>query len=112
MVTYDVTTRFTDIRLLTSVLVYCLLTHPAYMQTTMQTLINQELGEAQTVLSAFMADAPNVVAIEKNARLMADVLKKAKKLSHAETEVPTAMPCTLPKSSPVATGKTAQLWRA
>ena len=45
----------------------------------MQSLTNQirrELTEAQTVLSAFMADAANLAAIERAARLMADALRR------------------------------------
>ncbi|CCH03617.1 phosphoheptose isomerase (plasmid) [Fibrella aestuarina BUZ 2] len=38
--------------------------------------IHQELAEAQTVLSTFMADAENIAAIERAARLMADALKQ------------------------------------
>ncbi|GAB2562281.1 D-sedoheptulose 7-phosphate isomerase [Spirosoma aerophilum] len=46
----------------------------------MQTLIHQELTEAQTVLSVFMADTDNIVAIEKAARLMAEALRMGKKI--------------------------------
>ncbi|XAZ82148.1 D-sedoheptulose 7-phosphate isomerase (plasmid) [Fibrella sp. ES10-3-2-2] len=38
--------------------------------------IRQELTEAQMVLTAFMADADNLAAIERAARLMADALKR------------------------------------
>ncbi|MEZ0542737.1 D-sedoheptulose 7-phosphate isomerase [Fibrella arboris] len=41
---------------------------------TIQHLIQQELSEAQAVLSAFMANEDNLTAIEKAARLMADAL--------------------------------------
>nr|WP_293834297.1 D-sedoheptulose 7-phosphate isomerase [uncultured Arsenicibacter sp.] len=43
---------------------------------SLQTLIHQELNEAQTVLSTFMADGENIAAIERAARLMADALKR------------------------------------
>jgi len=38
--------------------------------------IHQELTEAQTVLTAFMADAENIAAIERAARLLADALRR------------------------------------
>lgn len=38
--------------------------------------IRQELTEAQMVLTAFMADADNLAAIERAARVMADALKR------------------------------------
>lgn len=43
---------------------------------SLQTLIHQELKEAQTVLNTFMADGENIAAIERAARLMADALKR------------------------------------
>jgi len=41
---------------------------------SLQTQIHQELSEAQTVLSAFMANGNNLTAIEEAARLMANAL--------------------------------------
>lgn len=46
----------------------------------MQTLIQQELLQAQSVLTDFMANAANGVAIEAAARLMTDALKGGKKI--------------------------------
>ncbi|RYC66450.1 D-sedoheptulose 7-phosphate isomerase [Spirosoma sordidisoli] len=43
---------------------------------SLQTLIHQELNEAQTVLNTFMADEENIAAIEQAARLMADALRR------------------------------------
>ncbi|MFD1817441.1 D-sedoheptulose 7-phosphate isomerase [Pseudarcicella hirudinis] len=46
----------------------------------MQTIISQELNEAQIVLQNFLSDEKNIAAVESAAHLMADAIKSGKKI--------------------------------
>ncbi|SFP94634.1 phosphoheptose isomerase [Pseudarcicella hirudinis] len=45
-----------------------------------QTIISQELNEAQIVLQNFLSDEKNIAAVESAAHLMADAIKSGKKI--------------------------------